>query len=132
MYRANIEGHPVVLDVSAQLRTEIRPDSSQRLPTTDSPAPVIDGLQLGSHQFAAGFNLGQRRTLPGSSPIKGKPQKVEGARPTLIATRCPGPPNLSVCRLDRNLLNRKPLLYPSTGNSQELVFGGHDARQTST
>jgi hypothetical protein len=42
---------------------------------------------------------------------------------------CPGPPNLSVQRSDHNILIRWPLLYPSIGNSQELVFGGHDACQ---
>ena len=43
---------------------------------------------------------------------------------------CPGPPNLSVCRSDHNILIRWPLLYPSTENSQGLVFGGHDAQQS--
>jgi hypothetical protein len=72
MNRTNILGHPIILDVSAQLRTVYRPDVVQRIPTTDRPAPGIDSLQLGAHPFAAGFHLRQRSTLPGSSPVKGK------------------------------------------------------------
>ena len=32
---------------------------------------------------------------------------------------------------DRKLLNRQPLLYPATRNSQELVFGGYHAHHAS-
>jgi len=42
----------------------------------------------------------------------------------------PSPANLSVHRSDHNILNQCPLLYPSPGNSQELVFGGHFLRTT--
>jgi uncharacterized membrane protein len=57
---------------------------------------------------------------------------IAGVGVILFATRyqCPGPPNLSVQRSDHNILIRWPLLYPSTENSQGLVFGGHDAQQS--
>ena len=87
MYLTRIEGHPIILDVSAQLRTVYRPDVVQRIPTTDRPAPSTDRLQLGSQPIAAGFHLRQRSTFPGSSPIKGKPQKVEDARPGMSVPR---------------------------------------------
>ena len=41
----------------------------------------------------------------------------------------PSPPKLSVPNSDHNVLNRLPLLYPPSSDSQELVFGGRDARQ---
>ncbi len=87
MYRTTIEGHPIILDVSTQLRTKYRPDGTQRVPTSDSPTPFIDGLQLGSHPFAASFHLRQRNTPPRPTPIKGKSQKVEDAWPTMTTTR---------------------------------------------
>jgi hypothetical protein len=57
------------------------------MPTTNHPAPGIDRLQFGAKSLAGGFHLRQRRTLPRSSPVKGKSQKIEDVRPTLIATR---------------------------------------------
>ena len=65
-------------------------DVVQRVPTTDRPAPGIDRLQLGSHPFAAGFHLGQRSTLPGSSPIKGKPVVCTALHPTSGPMTAPG------------------------------------------
>ena len=47
-----------------------------------------------------------------------------------VARGCSGPPNLSVQRHDHEFLIQWPLFYPSTGNSQGLVFGGHDGHQT--
>ncbi len=86
LHRTAIEGHPVVLDVSAQLRTENRPDVFQRIPASNRPAPDIYRLQLSAHPLTVGFHLRQRSTPPGSPPIKGKSQKVEDARPGLAAS----------------------------------------------
>jgi len=43
---------------------------------------------------------------------------------------CIGPPNLCARQSFQSLRNPLALLYPLTGNSQELVFAGHDAHQT--
>ena len=43
---------------------------------------------------------------------------------------CPSQANLSLPHRYCNLRNRQALLYPSTGNSQGFVFGGHNAHQT--
>jgi hypothetical protein len=45
---------------------------------------------------------------------------------------CAGPPNLSLKSPGRKLLNRQPLLYPATGDPQELVLGGYHAHHAST
>ncbi len=86
LHRTYIEGHPVVLDVSAQLRTENRPDVFQRIPASNRPAPDIYRLQLSPHPLTVGFHLRSGRAIAGSSPIKGKSQKVEDARPGLAAS----------------------------------------------
>ena len=49
---------------------------------------------------------------------------------TLSERGCPSPANVCARRSSHRPLNLQPLLYPSTENSQELVFGGHNARQT--
>jgi len=87
LYRTGIEGHPIVLDVPAQLRAENRPNVAQRIPTTDRPAPGINRLQLGTQPFAVGFHLRQRCALPRSPPIKGKSQKIEDFRPGMAVPR---------------------------------------------
>ena len=87
MYCTGIERHSIILDVPPQLRAEYRPDIVQPMPTTNHPAPGIDRLQFGAKSVARGFHLRHRNTLPRSSPVKGKSQKIEDVRPTLIATR---------------------------------------------
>ena len=42
---------------------------------------------------------------------------------------CPSPANVCARRSSHRSRNLQSLLYPSTGNSQELVFGSHDAHQ---
>src|SRR5215510_11617640 len=74
-----VEGHPVIADVSPYFGTERSPEGREALLILPGARPLLDPLQLRPEPFPAGFHLGNRRPFARPPPVEQEAQKLEGA-----------------------------------------------------
>src|SRR5215510_14973756 len=74
-----VEGHPVIADVSPYFGTERRPEGREALLILPGARPLLDPLELRPEPFPAGFYLGNRRPFARPPPVEEEAQKLEGA-----------------------------------------------------
>src|SRR5215813_7757776 len=74
-----VEGHPVIADVSPYFGTERSPEGRETLLILPGARPLLDPLELRPEPFPAGFHLGNRRPFARPPPVEEEAQKLEGA-----------------------------------------------------
>src|SRR5215831_15832910 len=77
-YMCQVEGHPVIADVSPYFGTERGPEGGEALLILPRARPLLDPLELRPESFPAGFHLGNRRPFARPPPVEEEAQKLEG------------------------------------------------------